>query len=104
MVQTNLIKIIDEDKNLSFSDVPSTKNPKATRILLNNTNGLALGTYTHSLNELCSNSKSQQYNILMLAETNTHWKNKHAKDKFCNIIAKEWKEASVTTAETNLPW
>ena len=40
----------------------------------------------------------------MLAETNTHWKNKRATDKFRNTISKEWKGASVTTSETNLPW
>ena len=39
----------------------------------------------------------------MLAETNTHWKNKGAKDKFRNTIAKQWTEVSVTTSKTNLP-
>ena len=40
----------------------------------------------------------------MLTESKTHWNNKHAKDKFRNIIAQRWKGASVTTVETNLPW
>ena len=75
MVQTKLINKTDKDLNLSFGDIPSKKNPNITRILFINTNGLDLGTDSHSLNELCSNSKSQQYNILLLAETNTHWKN-----------------------------
>ena len=104
MVQTKLIKSIKEDKNLPFGNIPSRKSPKVTRLLFINTNGLDLGTDAHSLNELCSNGKSQEFNILLLAETNTHWKNKHAKDKFRNIIAQQWKRASVTTAETYLPW
>ena len=99
MVQTKLIKTIDEDR-----DIPSVKNPNETRLLFINTNGLDLGTDAHYLNELYSNSKSQQYNILLLAETNTHWKNKRSKDKFRNTIAKQWTRASVTTAETNIPW
>ena len=90
MVHTKLLKTIDEDNNLPFEDIPGAKNPNETRLLFINTNGLDLGTDSHSLNELCSNSKSQQYNILMLAETNTHWKNKRAKDKFRNKIAKQW--------------
>ena len=40
----------------------------------------------------------------MLAGTNTHWKNKRAKDKFRNTIPKQWTWGSVTTVETNLPW
>ena len=104
MVQTKLINKTDKDLNLSFGDIPSKKNPNITRILFINTNGLDLGTDSHSLNELCSNSKSQQYNILLLAETNTHWKNKRATDKFRNTIAKQWKGASVTTSEIDLPW
>ena len=59
MVQTKLVKIMDEDKNLPFGNIPSRKNPKVTRLLFINTNGLDLGTDVHSLNELCSNSKSQ---------------------------------------------
>ena len=58
MVQSKLIKTIDEDKNLPFGDISSDKTPNETRILFINTNGLDLGTDTHSLNELYSNSKS----------------------------------------------
>ena len=58
MVQTKLIKTIDEDKHLPFGDIPSAKNPNKTRLLFISTNGLDLGTDAHSLNELCSNSKS----------------------------------------------
>ena len=103
MVQTKLIKTIKEDKNLTFGNIPSRKCPKVTILLFINTNGIDLGTDAHSLNELFSDGKSQEFNILLLAETNTHWKNKHAKDKFRNIIAQQWKGASVTTAETYLP-
>ena len=103
-IKTKLISTIDEDPNLPFGDIPNKKKPNITRILFINTNGLDLGTDAHSLNELCSNGKYQQYNILMLAETNTHWKNKRATYKFRNTISKEWKGVSVTTSETNLPW
>ena len=41
-------------------------------------------------------------NILLLAERNTHWKNKRASDLFRNIIAKYWKEAVNLTSETTL--
>ena len=104
MVQTKLIKTFDEDNNLPFGDIPSVKNPNDTRLLFININDSDLGTDTYSFNEICSNSKSQQYNIPMLAETNTHWKSKCAKDKFRNIIAKQWTGASVITSEINLPW
>ena len=70
MVHAKLIKKIDEDSNLPFGDIPSKKNPNITRILFINTNGLELGIDSHSLNELCSNGKSQQNTILLLAETN----------------------------------
>ena len=73
MVQTKLVKTMDKDKNLSFGNIPSRRNPKVTRLLFINTNGLELGTDAHSLNELCSNRNSQEF---------THWKNKHTKDKF----------------------
>ena len=72
-IQTKLINTIDEDPNLPFGDIQSKKKSNITRIHFINTNGLDLGTDTHSLNELCSNGKYQQYNILMLAETKTHW-------------------------------
>ena len=72
MVQTKLIKTIDENNSLPFEDIPSAKNPNETRLVFINTNGLDLVTDSHSLNELYSNSKSQQYNILILAETNIH--------------------------------
>ena len=104
MVQTKRIKTIDEDKNLPFGNFPSAKNPNETRLLFINANGLDLGADAHSPNELCSNSKSQQYSILILEENNTHWKYKRTKGKFRNTMAKHWTEASVTTAETNLPW
>ena len=71
VVQTKLIKTIDEDENLPFGSIPSEKNPNETRLLFINTSGLDLGTDAHSLNELCGNSKSQQYNILLLVEVNT---------------------------------
>ena len=87
-----------------LSETVQVKNPNITRILFSNTNGLNLGTDSHSLNELCSNSNSQQYNILLLVETNSYWKNKRATDKFRNTIEKQWKGASVTTSETNIPW
>ena len=104
MIQTKLIKTIDEDKNLPFGDIQIAKNPNETRLLFINTNGLELWTDAHSLNELCSNSKSQQYNIRMIAKTNTHWKNICTKDKFRIIISKQCTGALVTTLETNLPW
>ena len=73
IIQTKLIMIADEDKNLPFGDLMDDTYPQETRILFINTNGLDIGTYIHCLNELCTNSKSQQFNILMLAKTNTHW-------------------------------
>ena len=104
MVQTKLIKKFDEDPNLPFGDIPSKNNPNIIRILFINTNGLDLGIDSHSFNELCSNGKSQQYTILLLAETNSRWTNKRATDKFGNIITKQWKDESVTKLETNFSW
>ena len=63
MVQTKVVKTTDEDKNLAFGNIPSRRNPKVTRLLFINTNGLDLGTDAHSLNELCSNRKSIELNI-----------------------------------------
>ena len=78
------------------------KSSQETRTIFINTNGLNIGTDLHSINKMFTNSKSQQFNILMLAETNTHWRNKRAKDRFRNTIAKEWSGTSTITSETNL--
>ena len=52
MVQTKVIKTIDEDKNLLFWDVRRMKNLTVTGLIFINTNVLDLGTDTHSLNEV----------------------------------------------------
>ena len=92
----------DENKKLPFGNSINEHDPASTRVLFVNPNGLDLYKDSHRLTELLIKSKPNKMNILLLAERNTHWKNKRASDLFRNIIAKYWKEAVNLTSETTL--
>ena len=66
----------DDNKNSSFGNNINEHNPASTRVLFVNPNGLDLSTDTHHLTELLINIKPNIIYILLLAETNTYWKNK----------------------------
>ena len=70
----------DENENMTFRKNITEHDAALTRILFVNPNGLNLCTYVHRLVELLDNSKPNSITILLLAEMNTHWKNKRSND------------------------
>ena len=61
-----------KDKNHLFGDTPNERILSETRILFINANGLNIESNVYSLNEVCTKSEDQKFNILMLSETNIH--------------------------------
>ena len=102
--QTKLTSIIQDNDNIPFGNNINNKDKFPTRIIFSNTNGLNFDTDSHSLHELLISSQKYNTYILLLVETNTHWKNKRAYDNFRKTIAQHWKGTVVTISETNLSW
>ena len=74
--------MIQDDDNLSFGNNIDNKDRSSTRIIFSNTNGLNLDINAHSLCEILVSNNMHNESILIFVETNTHWKKKHARDKF----------------------
>ena len=92
------------NKNLLFGNNISERDSASTRILFINPNRLDLFTDAHRLNELLENNTLNKTNILLLAETNTHWKEKRATELFRSTIAKHWKGVAVSPSKIRLNW
>ena len=92
------------DDNLPFGININDKDKSSTRIIFAHTNGLNAGTDAHSLYEIVISSQIYNASVLLLAETNTHWKNKRAYDNLRKTIVQYWKGISIITSETNLSW
>ena len=76
----------DANKNLPFGNNISESDSASTRILFINPNRLDLFTDAHRLNELLENNTLNKTNILLLAETNTHWKKKEQLNYFVALL------------------
>ena len=85
--QTKLTSIIQDNDKISFGNNINNKDKFSTRIIFSNTNGLNFDTDSHSLHELLISSQKYNTYILLLVETDTHWKNKRAYDNFRKTIA-----------------
>lgn len=101
-IQCKLTSMNDENDNLTFGNNINDHDKSSARILFVNQNGVYLCIDDHRLIELLNNSKQKNINILLLTETNTHWKNKRSTDSFRKTITQYWKGAAVTTSEMKL--
>ena len=71
-----------------------------TKLIFQNTIGLDIGSYAHSLRELSSNISNWYIDVPCLVETHNHWRDKRVNDMHCTFLSTKYKRVSTITLKT----
>ena len=82
--QQTIFDFVTANNNTPFDDHCETKYKGITKIILQNTNGLDLGSNALTTRELIYNYTRRDANVCCLVETNANYKNKEAKENINN--------------------